>query len=194
MGDYNYHIFLSYKRGGAVEEWVKNLFYPLLKKWLNEELPYEPDIYFDQNMRAGTEWPSEIKNALKTTRILVPILNSKYFSSSWCKAEFSTLSEREKLFLPNKITLIYPIRFHDGKYFTDHIENRLYFDMGEYSSTCLAFKESSNYILFERSVKKVAAELAELISKAPEYNNNWPIISPQEDNSSGDIPIPKSSY
>lgn len=194
MSKYNYHIFLSYKRGGAVEEWVKDHFYPFLKKWLNEELPNEPDIYFDQDMRTGTEWPSEIINALKTSRILVPILNSKYFSSSWCRAELDTLLEREKYFLPDKITLIYPIRFHDGKYFSDDIKKRICFDMGEFTSTCSAFKGSANYILFENSVKKIASELAELLSKVPEYSNSWPIIHPKEEIKVNDILIPKSSY
>jgi macrodomain Ter protein organizer (MatP/YcbG family) len=40
--DYQYDVFISYRRPNPVGDWVKNHFHPLLVEWLSQAMPYEP--------------------------------------------------------------------------------------------------------------------------------------------------------
>ena len=51
--------------------------------------------FFDESsIETGTIWRRELADALKTTRVAVPLYSPSYFTSSWCGREFQVFLER----------------------------------------------------------------------------------------------------
>ena len=94
---YEYDIFLSYKRGGDVEDWVVNHFYDRLLRCLEGVMDRDPKIFIDKTIKTGSSWPDVLKNALKSSRILVSVWSPPYFRSPWCDAEWKSMLERERI-------------------------------------------------------------------------------------------------
>jgi len=80
---YRFDLFLSYRRGGTVPDWVHNHLHPLLLDCLADELSREPRIFLDSTMETGVHWPSGLEWALRRSRLLLPIWSPPYFTSPW---------------------------------------------------------------------------------------------------------------
>lgn len=50
--------------------------------------------YLDRNMRRGTQWEPLLIEAIRTTRLLVPLITQDYFTSPWCRREWAVMMER----------------------------------------------------------------------------------------------------
>jgi FxsC-like protein len=96
-----YDFFFSYPRA------VKS---PYLKKFfteLHEAVRMERGLpegtvvgfYDETDLERGTDWPEEIKNALQTTKTIVPIYCAAYFKGTFCERELQIFEERQKLWL-----------------------------------------------------------------------------------------------
>jgi hypothetical protein len=57
--------------------------------------------YVDLSMRSGTEWDPEIKRALGSCRVFVPLYGPRYFASEYCAMEWGAFSHREDLHREN---------------------------------------------------------------------------------------------
>lgn len=53
--------------------------------------------YVDLGMRSGVEWDPEIKQALGSCRVFVPLYAPRYFRSEYCGMEWDAFSRRESL-------------------------------------------------------------------------------------------------
>jgi TIR domain len=116
--EYEYDVFLSYRRAGDWPGWVENAFLRVFRHWLDEELGHPARIFVDQEMDTGTSWPDRLALALARSRVLVPLFSRQYFDSRWCKMEFAVMCERENrcgFGTPgNPHRLIVPAQIHDG--------------------------------------------------------------------------------
>jgi len=187
--DYNYDVFISYKRSPLIEPWVSNFFYKVFTEWLEEkllaiELP-EPRIFFDQkNIEAGKIWPEELKTALKTSKILVPICSPTYFHSQWCKSEWESFKEREKfLGLPS---LRVPVRHNDCENFLKGIS---WSDFYGLTYPIIDWYNTKDATFFYNKVEDLATIVAQAIKNAPPYNSRWPVIEIEEESTNPFIPI-----
>ncbi|MFC6084841.1 TIR-like protein FxsC [Sphaerisporangium aureirubrum] len=52
--------------------------------------------YVDMGMRGGVEWITEIKKALGSCRVFVPLYGPRYFASTACGFEWGAFSHREE--------------------------------------------------------------------------------------------------
>lgn len=186
INDYQYNIFLSYCRNGAAEIWVREFFEPKLKLWLPEVLPPGslPRIFLDKDIPTGSNWPQNLRDAIKCSRILLPVLNSQYFASKWCLAELDSMLAREKLLKRKKEiketdSLIYPVVFCDGVYFRADIKKMQLKDMKKYACTISAYTKSENFVEFEQAVKEISEEISEILNKTPPFDPSWPIVVPE---------------
>lgn len=85
-----YDIFISYAhhdntaRGNWIEQFHQKLaadYFGRLGKKLN--------IFFDrEDLRSGNALPNRLQQALRATRLFVPVLSPAYLSSEWCRLEF----------------------------------------------------------------------------------------------------------
>jgi hypothetical protein len=183
-GDYQYDIFLSYRRKWPSQEWVQNHFYQRLEGLLGESLPHSPRVFLDtREIETGQEWPLVLQEALKGSRCLVSVWSPEYFRSAWCVAELHSMLERERL-LGYRTgghagrRLVYPIVFADGLHFPDYTKAMQYRDLQKWNIPDTAFARSRKILGFHEEMKKVAEELADLILQAPAWQDDWPIVTP----------------
>lgn len=178
--DYDVDVFLSYSRSEAVEAWVKNHFYPQLKKWLDQSLPQEANVFVDYQMPVGGSWPEILKHKLARSKCMVAILSPPYFRSAWCLSEWRTMEERERsvgLGPGSRIGgLIYPVRFWDGQHFPPFASNRQRRDFVNFNRDTPAFTTTRDYDDFVREVQSMVSDLENMIQNAPPWNPGWPIL------------------
>lgn len=94
MSDYEYDVFLSYRRGQRSKpggewpldrdgEWVHKVFFPEFKHWLDQEFSSARNA-FDANF-----W-------LYRSERLVAVWNPLYFRSKFCRSEFHSMLGRAR--------------------------------------------------------------------------------------------------
>src|SRR5215468_12397722 len=94
---YEHDIFISYRRSPTVGLWVQNHFVPRLEARLNDVAPAPVGVFCDFKMSDGTNWPSELKQKLLGSRLLLTVWSADYFRSTWCMAEWRSFRDRESL-------------------------------------------------------------------------------------------------
>lgn len=58
----------------------------------------EPDFgFFDERLPSGVRWEEEMKLALASTRVFIPLYSPHYFKSEWCGMEWDAFSRRRHL-------------------------------------------------------------------------------------------------
>ena len=184
--DYDYDIFISYRHEGPASIWVRDYFYPSLRDWLPNCVPvaYDVKIFIDSQIETGAEWPAKLRQALKMSRYLLPILSPEYFRSQWCYAELKTMQRREQLLglrtEENPSGLIYAVVFAGSRHLPPEIQSIQPKDMCQWATTCPGFRYSPNYESFESEMKNVVCEeLSQMIPKAPAWQD-WPVVTPPE--------------
>jgi hypothetical protein len=183
--DYIYDIFLSYRRRPPVGDWVKHHFYPLLRNWLSQAMPQDPEIFIDvEEIETGSQWSLRLQNALKNSRCLVPVWSPDYFRSSWCWAELQSMMKRESLLgfrtHENPAGLIYPVVFSDGEHFPTEAKGIQNKDLRKWNISSEVFRETRAYADFEKEVQLVAEEIGKMLQTAPDWQENWPVVTPDD--------------
>jgi hypothetical protein len=178
-------VFISYSHQGAVHKWVHQHLYGLIQDWLPNYLPYQPKIFIDEEeIKPGTQWPPKLRRELKMSRSLLAIWSRSYFDSHWCTAEFESFRARENMLKlrteQEPSGLIYPILFTSPpEYLPPKVKKIQYQDLSEYAYTSEGFKRTVEYLDFEKEVKELCRELANMILGAPDWRDNWPIRMPK---------------
>lgn len=195
-GDYQYDVFLSYRRKWPSLDWVQNHFYQRLEGLLGEALPTPPRIFMDtREIETGQAWPLVLQEALKGSRCIVAVWSAEYFRSPWCVAELNSMLKREHLLgyragsHPDR-RLVYPVLFSDGNHLPDYTQGIQYRDLRKWAIPDPVFARSKKIIGFHEEMTKLAEELATLISQTPPWQDNWPIDIPAV-SAATTIPVPR---
>lgn len=180
---YKYHFFISYPRSGDVPEWLQNHFLPVLRNRLDAEMAEEVQIFCDENLETGVDWPDAIIAALHQSRYLVPIWTPKYFQSKWCLAEFHTMRLREEVAgfrtQENPNGLILPVLFSDGDKLPDDAQRiQTRYDLRDFAIPEPVFKNSLRYIDFRDEISKLATDLDSMLPRVPHWDSSWEIVKP----------------
>ena len=69
--DYQYDIFISYRRDNLTKAWIEKHFIPILDSHVFYECGKHPVFYIDTLLEAGTTWPIALGNALGTSRTIM---------------------------------------------------------------------------------------------------------------------------
>jgi len=181
--DYEYDLFISYKRTDAVMGWIKNHFHPQIRSWLSENLTRDPKIFIDWEQETGVDWPTNIRVALQRSRYLVAIWSPQYFTSKWCVAEWESMLHREKLLGmrsdQNTKGLVYSVVYSDGESFPQHAKTTINVIMEpKWRHPHVQFNQSLAYLDFDKKIQEIAEELSTWINTAPQYRDDWPVVLP----------------
>lgn len=195
--NYEYDVFISYRRIDPVRGWVQNHFFPLLRMWLHESFPakHRPVVFIDQEIETGAQWADELRYALLKSKCLVCVWSPSYFGQHWCLAEWLSMREREKLLqkrADSRLRLIYPVKFNDGDSFPADARSAQYMDLSQFNSPHPNFKDTTPYIDFDRQIQQVAHKVAQMALAAPVWEPGWPLVLPDDlgTSSPGSLPIP----
>lgn len=182
MSDYRYDVFLSYSRSGSALKWMNNHFYPKLLDCLVDQVAPAPSVFLDTSMHRALDWPLEIEDALRRSKILVAVLTPPYFESRWCMAEWRSMCARERMLGLASPTspqgLIYPILYSDSDNFPDEARRRAWRDFKHLSTPEPVFQESRDWVHFHREVTDVAVDIVRLLKQVPSWRSNWPVERP----------------
>ncbi|MBN9739652.1 hypothetical protein DMP23_00800 [Amycolatopsis sp. A1MSW2902] len=180
---YHYDVFISYeRRAETISKWVRNHFHPRLCELLDGNLDRDVQVFFDGSVRVGGKWPDELRSALRHTRILVPVCSPKYFYNEWCLAEWASMERREELAGRDRpATLIYPVIYCDSKNFPPYAHQRRMKNLTEWNHPYEQFQVSAKYIGFHDEMNRIATEIEELLSAAPAWRPDWPVLTPRPD-------------
>jgi TIR domain len=182
---YVYDIFVSYKREPKskrlVSPWLRGVL-DRVEFYLRQDLGgRDVRIFFDEDsIEVGSEWPSEIKDALLATRCLLPIWSPEYFQSKWCMTEWGSFVARQRqLKRTDGVTrrLIFPLTYHDGQWFPPQAKSTQQFDLRDYTATTAAFWDSAQAWELDQIIKnKLSPSLAAAVLGSPSHRE-WPIRS-----------------
>jgi hypothetical protein len=172
---YQYDVFFSYKRDIESDDWherVKNK----LEFWLKQELHRQNvAVFFDrEDIRTGMRWRQKVAGALKKSRCLACIWSPLYFQSKWCRSEWMTFVERERLASRD---LVMPASYFDGETFPADARARQFLDFSEFASTMPKFWDTELAVRFEsQRLRPFAKDLATIIRAAPAYDDAFPLF------------------
>jgi hypothetical protein len=176
VSDYEFDVFVSYRRKGNPLHWVRNHFFPRLRDCLDDHLEKEPNLFIDEQMEIGSIWPDRLEDALSRTKILVSVYSPQYFRSRWCLAEWQSMADREKL-LGHK-GLIYPVLFSDSENFPSFARERVWRDLKKWNLPDPSFQQSPNWHGFHQQVEDIAIDLDRLLKVVPDWRPDWPVHRP----------------
>lgn len=175
MNDYQWDVFISYRRFDKWNEWIDKHFKPLLFQALQPELrKKEVRIFVDRDdVVEGANWPDNLRSALASSRILVPLICAGYWDKEWCRRELAIMLEREGVCGfrgHNSVsTLIVPILIHDGNRIPPSFSNVQFFKAkAAHVRTHLSSKAG-----LELFIQNVASRIAEHHGNSPSFDPSW---------------------
>lgn len=175
--DYDYDVFISYRRGGGARRWVERHFAPTLADCLEFELDHEPRVFFDQKLEVGTTWPADLGHQLAKSRMLISLWSKNYLQSDWCALELSHMLARETDLgfrtADNPKGLIAICVIHDGERLPGDLGAIQSFGIREFFNTRMR-EDSQMATDLETALRAHAPTLAGIIELAPPFRPDWP--------------------
>lgn len=172
---YQYDVFISYKRGGSREEWMKDLFMPWFREQLDEAFAnyglQSPAIFFDQvEIDAGSNWQIAIRQAIARSKFMVSICTPTYFArSEWCMREFVAMYHRGKtlgfLSAANNEGLVYPVMKQKIENLPPFVQVIQFLDYSKFNQVGPAFKLTKEYLEFQGKVEADTKKIAKFIKE-----------------------------
>lgn len=177
--DYVFDAFISYSHSPVIKPWVNNFFYPHFESWLTQFMGGElARVFLDKDgIRPGQRWPQRLRDALLTSKCLVPVYSGDYFFKIWCFSEWSNFVKRENVLGLNGTaeSLILPIIHNDGQYFPGKAMEYQTFDFKDCRTTSGNFQNHANFPVFEGKVERLAQAVAQTVRRAPPFDPGWPV-------------------
>ncbi|MDF3072177.1 MAG: hypothetical protein K0R38_7778 [Polyangiaceae bacterium] len=168
--DYQFDVFISYRRHPEWTPWTREHFRNLLDAYLTQDLSVQPSIFVDEHIEPGADWPQRLGDSIARARVLLPIFSGDYFGSEWCLHELDLMHARLLRF-PDKI-LIVPVVGHDGKLIPAEIARLQPADFLQFRNTDLQ-RRTPRYEQFADAVQRLAPVVASAIVAAPAFDPAW---------------------
>jgi hypothetical protein len=146
---YQYKAFFSYKRHPLTDEWHRQLMLHI-QLWLSQDLGV-PDaaIFFDtRSIENAAVIDQAIRDALRTSEVIISVMSPLYFTSAHCLAEIRTFMSREDHLARSRGSLIACARFHDGASYPPPFTNMLSEDFAPFANPAKAFWDSLDGVAF----------------------------------------------
>lgn len=151
---YLYDVYLSYPR--EVYQWVRELLMPALTEYLNDDLGYNPQIYFDLNeFKISESITMNSETIIQKSKTFVFIITDSGLDSSFLNIELNSIFKKEK---DGNKNLLFPVLFSQSNINKNdsiprELRDRQYIDFSNYS--------------YEDTVKstKIRAQFGQLVEK-----------------------------
>jgi len=173
--EYEYDVFLSYRRANAWPKFVGDTFIPMFRHWLEAEVGYQPQIFFDADeIETGESWPHRLATGIALSKVMVCLWSREYFSSPWCQAELGHMMARRENTKSGTgpLPLILALVIHDSENISPHLSSIQRLAIQEYANPWLARDSRRAEELSER-IHRFAIHVSHALQKVPECNPNW---------------------
>jgi len=176
---YTYDAFISYRHEPddriLLKPWIVEVV-KRLDRWLGNGLGgRRARLFFDtDSVHVADRWPDRLREAIRTSRCLVPFLTPEYFQSPWCCLEWDSFVRRGRL-APSAGRLIAPLTLHDGASFPPEARAIQTLDVRRLVGTTPAFWNTGRADELDQLLIAFGDDLAEVVKRAPPYRSDWPI-------------------
>ena len=174
---YSYDLYISYRRHPIWSQWVRTHVRRLLDTYLTQDLGRSPNLFVDDQIEPGADWPVKLGKALGGARLLLPIYSRDYFNSDWCIHELDLMHvrlkrlQREASSFP---TLIFPARRHEQVIIPGELRDINYEDWIAFGNVDIQ-PNTPRMEQFGDSVRQFTPHLARAIQAVPEFDASWPV-------------------
>jgi hypothetical protein len=176
--DYQYDIFISYRRDDLTKVWIEKHFMPLLGSHVYYELGRHPSFYIDEQLEIGTNWPLSLGIALGTSRTIISLWSKTYLNSVWCTCEISHMLEREIRAGFRTIDrpggLVFPAVIHDGETMPINLSSIQKVEIQDCFNVKMS-PDSPKAELLSEKLRPLGKSIADAIGEAPEFQKDWKI-------------------
>lgn len=163
--EYLYDVYVSYPR--EVYQWVKELLIPALTEYLNDELGYNPQLYFDiSEFNINESISMGLEAAIQKLKTYVFVVTDSGIDSTFLNIELSSILKREK---NTESNLLFPITYSQSnsqisKSLPVGLQSRQFIDFSnfKYEDTVRSTKLRSQ---FGQEVEKLAVAIAKTINQ-----------------------------
>ena len=181
MNDYEYDIFISYRRSDKDwVRWTRDNFLRALQSLLRLRLG-EVKVFIDESIECGASWPPHLAASLSRSRIMVPVLSRDYFQSDWCRLELALMHHREtavNMRTPaNPFGLIIPIVIDDGNCFPQEVQAMQGQPFHAFANPFIRTDSPKQEELAEVLKDKLCTPIENALARAPKYDPNWETIA-----------------
>lgn len=181
MPDYEYHIFVSYRRSD--EDWVRwtrEILVRALSSLLRPALG-QLRIAIDEKIETGSSWPAHLAQNLSRSRLMVAILSRDYFQSDWCRLELALMHHREKQLnfrtAKNPYGLIIPLVIDDGDCFPREVRAMQPEPLHDFANPFIQPNSPTQAALAELLKKKVCPAIENALGRVPAFDPLWEQIA-----------------
>lgn len=178
--DYEYDIFISYRRQKETRGWIEDHFIPILKHHINLEIGRDPIFFLDTEIEKGTSWPNRLGQKIGTSRTIIPLWTGTFLNSKWCSCELGHMLERESKhgfrIGNNANGLVFPTIIHDGEESKLPVQLRTiqYVEIQDCYNIRMT-KDSPKAELLAEKLEPLAKSIALAIENAPKWKQDWQI-------------------
>ncbi len=190
---YKYAVFISYKWNGEYDEWVNEIFYPIVQEFFISRFNRNDLVFKDtKELRKsyGNSVIDFLKEGLIRSKCMLAVLNGPYFcNSAWCPKEFSVMFHRNKKYSnePPPKRLLFPVIFTNNENkstlfqvcpgLAEFIESSfmpLFLEEEKYLFTNQSFKQSKEYNDLKLRIKGFLNDsVLPAMRIAPVWSNEW---------------------
>jgi hypothetical protein len=176
VSEYEYHIFVSYRRSdGDWVRWTRDNFVKPLRSLLRPALG-NVRVFLDEQIETGSDWPMHLSRALSRSRLMIPVLSRDYFNSAWCRLELALMVEREKqsqLRTPQQPEgLILPFVIDDGDSFPPEVQAMQAEKIHEFANPWI-LPTSPRHEEFTQRLHDWCPCVERALQRVPSYDSAW---------------------
>jgi hypothetical protein len=178
MTEYEFDVFLSVKDDAIFNEWVRDVFLPLFTSYLKNDIietcnrPTLGVFYYGKNLELGDPWPTELRDAIRGSRLALALCSPEYFFSRWCLTELHSFLARAK---SKTAKVLVPVSIHDGAAFPEEVRQIQVGNLASFVVVGEGFKSTKSYSSFQTELKALSKRVATLVAKAPPFED-WQVI------------------
>lgn len=174
--DYRHDVYVSYAYSRLLMPWVSE-FVGRFSFYMEQILGAEPRLFFSKELSQGSTYPEALQEALRESRVLLPLLSPSYFQSVWCLAEWETFRGRG---FQTGTDLIIPVVLSGARAMPPEAHKLESLDLSEYVSTIPAFWKTERAVELEGEIRSLAEGTLHLIKQAPGFDPDFPVVSPED--------------
>jgi cellulose biosynthesis protein BcsQ len=162
--EFIYDLYISYPR--IAYPWVRELLIPALTEYLNDELGYNPQIFFDfSELAIGDSYISYMESILYKSKLLLFVFSPSVLNSNYMSLELNYFLNRESA---SNTNLIFPIIYDKSENelegLPEYLRLRQFIDFSSYKYED-TLKSTKLRAQFGQEIEKLANVIANSITQ-----------------------------
>jgi hypothetical protein len=172
--DYRWDVFVSYARGGPVEQFVRGHLVPSLTGWLQEELKRK-SVFVDQSeIPTGVAWPQSLRDEHLRSRVLLCVFSRQYFESQWCQAELHSMLRRHKSEPGKPRTFVHAVVAHDCEDMSELHRDVQKLECRKFHH--FTYMQRTPTQQFNKAIADLAKDIAQSVNAVPPWRSDFPVL------------------